>query len=362
MTNFEPQPLRILFIAPTGSGASATNVIGGNRVSTEDALRELGQRGFELDVLDTSGNVTLMPPWQLRLFRLARYIRVMYGLARKARRSHLVFLFIAPSSAAVLALSVWLLCKIARRPMVLRLSGADFSLVYHNYSALTRRLAQRTWMRADLITVETQQLCHDFAGRGNFRWFPTTRDVQPPTSAHRVRPDRLIFVSRLEMDKGFAEALEACRALPQNCHLKVFGPRLTHTNMSLFDGHPRASYGGVLEPEDVPRVLAEHDLLLFPSYYEMEGYPGVVIEAFQCGLPVIAASWRSVPDLVIHEENGLLVEPRSAEALRSAIERLLADTDLFQSLCAGALRQGERFRSVNWYDRMADDLRELCRP
>ena len=108
-------------------------------------------------------------------------------------------------------------------------------------------------------------------------------------------------------------------------------------------------------------MLCEHDLLLFPSYYSMEGYPGVILEAFQCGLPVVAARWRSVPEIVEHEENGLLVEPRSAAAVRSAIERLLADPDLYRRLCKGAERRGEYFRSAVWHDRMAADLRGLCR-
>ena len=120
----------------------------------------------------------------------------------------------------------------------------------------------------------------------------------------------------------------------------VFGPGMSDTDWALFEGHPKATYRGVLAPEEVPRVLSEHDLLLFPSYYPGEGHPGVILEAFQCGLPVIAAKWRAVPELVEHEENGLLVEPRSAGEVRSAIARLLGDPDLYRRLCEGAARPG----------------------
>ena len=362
MTNPEAQPPRILLIGPIGSGASATNVVGGNRLLTTELLRELHQRGFELEVLDTSGRVTRLPAWQIQAFRMVRFLRVLWGIAKKIRSAQLVYLVISARSAIVLASSVWLFCKIARRPLVLRLSGADIGLVYRSYNALARRLAQRAWMRASLVYVETKGVYRDFDHLDNFRWFPNTRDITAPATSPRKLPCNLVFLSRLHMSKGLGEALEACRALPEGCHLRVYGPPMSDTDLSLFEGHPGASYGGVLPLEDVPHLLAEHDLLLSPSYYEMEGYPGVVIEAFQCGLPVIAATWRNVPELVIHEENGLLVEPRSAKSLRAAIERLLTDPALFQSLRQGALRQGERFRSANWYDRMADDLRECCRP
>ena len=126
-------------------------------------------------------------------------------------------------------------------------------------------------------------------------------------------------------------------------------------------GHPRATYGGVRDPVGIPRVLVEHDLLLYPSYFRTEGYPGAILEAFQCGLPVVAAEVGGVSELVEHEKSGLLVEPRSAAEVESAIKRLLDDPDLYRRLCEGARRRGDHFRSADWYDRMAAELVGLCR-
>ena len=350
---------KILLIAPLGSGSSATNVIGGNRLLAAESVRELGRRGFEMEVLDTSGRVSNLARWKIQVIRLARFLRVIWGVVTKVRHAQAVFLVIAPHSALVLASSVWAICRMARRPLVLRLSGGDLSLVYHGYGAAARWLADRAWMRCSLVYVETRQLRRDFDHLPNFRWFPNTRNVRAPAVAGRGEIKKLIFAARLHMDKGLAEALDACRHLPEQCRLQVFGPGMSDTDWSLFEAHPRAAYGGVLEPEDMPRVLSEHDLLLFPSYYAMEGYPGVILEAFQCGLPVIAARWRAVPELVRHEENGLLVAPRSAGEVQSAIERLLDDPDLYRRLSQGAERRGEDFRSAKWHDRMAVDLRGL---
>lgn len=180
-----------------------------------------------------------------------------------------------------------------------------------------------------------------------------------PDRIRRNKVNRLIFFAQLHMDKGLAEALEACRHLPDDCHLEVFGPRMSDTDFSGFDGHPRASYGGVLKPAEIPQILSKYDLLLFPSYCRREGYPGSILEAFQCGLPVVAARWGGVPELVGHEESGLLVEPRSAVAIQAAITRLLEDPKLYQRLCEGAKRRGDCFRNPEWYERMAADLKGL---
>ncbi len=356
--NAAPKP-SILLIAPLAGGQSATNITGGNKVMASEQIRELGARGFSLDAVDASGDVTNLSPWKIRVARLKRFLRVAWGATRKLRNSDIVFLIISPRAALLLASFFWVICTITRTPLVVRISAGNLRMDYLAYGPLARWLADRTYMRSSLVYVETQELYRDFNSPDNFRWFPNTRDIEAPATVRRNSVKKLIFLARLHMDKGLAEALSACRQLPETCHLNVFGPGTSDTDFSLFDGHPNATYGGVLDPAEVPRVLSEHDLLLFPSYMGREGYPGSILEAFQCGLPVVAARWGGVAELVEHEESGLLVEPRSATALKAAIERLREDPDLYQRLCEGAERRGEYFRSVNWYDRVASDLHSL---
>ena len=134
---------------------------------------------------------------------------------------------------------------------------------------------------------------------------------------------------------------------------------MKNIDLALFEGYTRASYGGVLSPSEIPAVVVAHDVLLLPSYFTSEGYPGVILEAMQCGRPVISTWWRSIPEVVEHEKSGLLVAPRSVEALKAAILRLIEDPALYRKLCQGAKIRGEFFRSTPWYDRMANDLLRL---
>lgn len=57
----------------------------------------------------------------------------------------------------------------------------------------------------------------------------------------------------------------------------------------------------------------------------MEGFGISVIEAALCGRPVIASNLQGLKDAIIHNENGLLVEPGKPEAFRKAITDLLSD-------------------------------------
>ena len=348
-------------VLAVGPLPTAGHAIGGSRTLFAETVRQLAMRGFHMDVLNTSRPRSGLAPWRMHAAGAVVLARVMWGVLRRVRRSRLVFLNMSSSSAIGVASALWLICKAARRPLALRFFGGILPELYQKYGYAARWLADRTFLRSPLVYMETHYLLRAFGNPSNFRWLPNTRDIAAPPRAPRARVRKLVFAAQLWMDKGLAEALEACRALPEDCRLNVFGPVMRDTDLSLFEGHPRAAYEGVLEPGEMPRVLGEHDLLLFPSYRMHETYPGIIIEASQCGLPVIAARWGDVPEIVRHEQDGLLVEPRSAADLRAAIERLLDDPVLYRRLCEGAARRGEYFRSAVWYDRVALDLRGLCR-
>jgi glycosyltransferase involved in cell wall biosynthesis len=167
-----------------------------------------------------------------------------------------------------------------------------------------------------------------------------------------------LLLSQLKPDKGIAEALAASDKLPDGASLTIHGPSIP--GVTFRGDHPRARIAGPLRRADVAEVIAAHDALVFPSWYEGEGMPGSVIEAMQSGLPVIATRWRSLPELVQHERNGLLVPPRDVDALADAMLRLTRDSELYASLAHEALRTGERFRAAAWHEQLESCLETLA--
>ena len=333
--------VRLLLLGPLpAKSPSLVEPIGGARVTFTEAVRELGRRGFDLDVIDTARPRPNLPLWkilgyELLTFRAGGPDNPAEGPARRPGIPAHVGLFRAVGGVRHLGA----VQGAAPPPGAAVLRGQPL-LHLPSYGPARRWLLDRTCLRAPLVYEERRTL-RAFSRRDNFRWLANTRDLVPAeTGQDRDRVRRLIFKGQLRQEKGLAEALEACRSLPGDCHLRVFGPRMPNTDFSLFDSHPRASYGGVLTPEEVPRVLAEHDLLLFLSYMGSEGTPGVIIEAFQCGVPVVATAIGGIPEQVEHEKSGLLVAPRSVPELKAAIERLIDDPALYRRLCAGARAAG----------------------
>ncbi|MEO6711179.1 MAG: glycosyltransferase, partial [Planctomycetota bacterium] len=206
-------------------------------------------------------------------------------------------------------------------------------------------LAMRMLVHADLVLLQTRSLCLHFSRVARVDWLPTTRTPQTATRRRDKPARKFLFVSQLRPQKGFAEALEAIEQLPAACSLTLIGPAMPDTDLARLENHPRAKWLGAVDREGVARALSEHDAFVFPSYYDGEGLPGAVIEALQAGLPVVAADWRSIRDLVAHGENGLLVPIRDAAALAAAMQRLASDAALVRKLSRGASVSGRAFEA-----------------
>ncbi len=102
---------------------------------------------------------------------------------------------------------------------------------------------------------------------------------------------------------------------------------------------------------DVPEVLSASDLFVFPSLYE--GLGGALIEALALELPVVASDLPALREVVREGENALVVPPRDAVALGSAITELLGDPDKLERF-GRASREifDEEFRAEDATERM----------
>jgi hypothetical protein len=137
------------------------------------------------------------------------------------------------------------------------------------------------------------------------------------------------FVGRLIQHKGIREMFEAwCEIarVRRNVCLLVVGEHDQANRSSIpLDGIP---HGVRLlgRRDDVREILAVTDVYVNPSY--REGLPRTNVEALAMGKPVITCDVPGSRDTVDDGVSGILVPPRNAALLRSAMERLISDPAL----------------------------------
>ncbi len=100
--------------------------------------------------------------------------------------------------------------------------------------------------------------------------------------------------------------------------------------------------------DNVGSFLSACDSFVLPS--RIEGMPIALLEAMSCGLPIVASTVGSIPDIVTHGRDALLVEPNNIDAVVDGLRLLLGDPELRRRLGDNARA---RYLSEYTADRMA---------
>lgn len=106
---------------------------------------------------------------------------------------------------------------------------------------------------------------------------------------------------------------------------------------------PNMRYCGILDSPHIIPTLQNYDALIFPSHYEGEGCPGILIEGMAAGIPIIASDWKYNSEFVINGENGYLCQPFKVDDYISAIIKLHKEPDTKMRMSLNAKKKSEEY-------------------
>jgi glycosyltransferase involved in cell wall biosynthesis len=228
---------------------------------------------------------------------------------RAARDADVVHAHWIPSGLAALATG---------RPFVLQVWGTDVALARR-----VPRLSRPLVRRARLVVAASSFLAGEARALGAraVRVVPNGVAV-PERVGEPAEPPHVLFVGRLSAEKGILEFLAATEGLP----------RVVVGDGPLRPRVPEAV--GFVPPSALGAYYERAAVVCVPS--RREGYGAVAREAMAYGRPVVASRVGGLADT-----GAVLVEAGDVAALRSAIERLLADAELRLRLGAAARERME---------------------
>lgn len=205
------------------------------------------------------------------------------------------------------------------------------------------------------IYVQSQRMKARLAelGLANAHYLPNFRDFEPvaPSTDEWAEPLALVFLSRVIPAKGVALCVEVVRKINAvagytRLTLDLWGPvpdqHQTWFRELLPNAEPAIHYRGILPPDQVIATLAGYDALIFPTWYDGEGFPGVVVDAYAAGIPVIASDWHDNCEVVNDGETGLIVRAHDEAHLHERLTWLLEHPlELMRMKAAAAARAGQ---------------------
>ena len=150
------------------------------------------------------------------------------------------------------------------------------------------------------------------------------------TEAPAEKPLTAGFVGALSQRKGARYLLAAMASLPKGAAKLIIYTRAAVDRGLIcgFEGVDVEIRGG-LSDAALAADMKQCDLIALPSI--AEGFGLVILEAMACGVPVLCTTSTGGADFIKHRQNGLLIEPGSAEAIHQELDWALTHRDeLFQ--------------------------------
>lgn len=197
----------------------------------------------------------------------------------------------------------------------------------------------------DYFLVEGKKMQKTFAEAGfnNTIYVPNFKciDYLPEKRRGNRNETRFVFLSRIIPEKGCNTIIEAVKRLNDRYSdrfiVDFYGPFEAEYESSFrkaISAVGNISYKGFIDLRNQKNYdkLAEYDVMLFPTYWHGEGFPGIIIDAFVSGLPVIATDWSLNADIIEDGRTGIILKENSVECLVQAMVDIIENPTMVESM------------------------------
>jgi glycosyltransferase involved in cell wall biosynthesis len=346
MDNAKERNIKVLVLGPTPPP------IGGCSVLVEQFINYLEKERVDYNCIDTSFKGKAAD-------KIYKFVCIIAKCIWNIRRAKSVTLHCSTKMVYTLGPIVLTFCKLSNSSLVIRKFGGSFHKTYEESSYIKKQIIYTVIQNADTLFCETIDMMRYFSDTksiNNVKWLPNSRkkygSVTTPKPGSKV-----VYVGQIKYEKGIIELVKAVTFASNNITVKFYGPvgkKIERDFLSRLEESESCWYEGIVNFHSVQSVLSDHDILALPSRWPHEGYPGVIIEAFMCGLPVVVSRAGAIPEIVT-EKNGCFVDSESPKEIANAIDSLVSDKMMYKSIRKNNLKVGCCFDSSMWSKALLDE-------
>jgi glycosyltransferase involved in cell wall biosynthesis len=330
---------KILFIGNVASNDSRS--IGGANTYTFEILDELKKQ----DDIDLTF-LRVRTRWY-KGGQLIDYLLFLCKAPRKITQHDVISIHATWDFHVTIGPLLVLFSKFKKKKVVYHFFGGNFHNLFKKFPKVLRWWLNKTILKSDYKLMETKRMISYFkdSKNKNFIWFPNTRKPVNTVITKNPFSKRFVFISRVTPSKGVDYFLETAKSLNKDYIMDIYGPLDTKAYDEDEFKNNNTPYKGVLNPSEVIDVLSSYDVLVLPTFYKGEGYPGIFIEAMSLGKPIICTKWNALDEIVIDDFNGKLIPIKSSKDLQSAIESF--NSENYSRYSQNALQQFDHFNINN---------------
>lgn len=333
---------KVIFIGGVGS---PDEYVGGELTKNKNLLDSMRKSGRKVYVVDTHDA-------RRKLWRL---IPIPFVLMLHPRTN----VVISTNLGNIYWLIKWFYYSKTKRKVSFIGTGGAFSrwILEGKFDAKYLQYLHKIIVQGQKMKDELEQ-----AGLTQGYLLPNSKIIEYLPDLTKTRPvsekTRFVFMSRMQEEKGIEMILECAKRLNK----KGYQDRFSVDYYGLFEDNsykekflhdlanvPNASFRGVLNlrSNEGYDELSAHDIMLFPSYWRGEGFPGIVIDALIAGLPIIISDWNFNADYVEEGKTGFVIKVKGTESLYQNMLDAIVNKDKYAAMSVNCQKQAAKYDTRN---------------
>jgi glycosyltransferase involved in cell wall biosynthesis len=278
----------------------------------------------------------------------APFIAIRIALSALASRPQLCFYFPSVKAPTIyLDLVLIFLMQVIVPDVVLYFHGKGYKKLTVNKNSYLKAITQKIFSNCTGAIVLGEALKDDVGWIfNNNRLFilPNCVEDMPPrvTSYRKFHPKKgpltILYLSNLIPTKGSFEFVQMAKRIikfQRNVKFLLAGATQSKSFTNEIKAYIKieklydfVQIVGPVYDSEKEKVLVESDIFVFPTYYELEAFPLVNIEAMRAGLPVVSSNEGSIPEAIIDGVNGFIVNPKNISEMSEKVLMLIRDDSL----------------------------------
>ena len=334
--------MKELRLGVIGRTAFGSDLCDGQTVKTQVLVEEL-KIAYPHSKIDIADTYDLMQK---------KRVRLLLNVFKCMVRDDVIFVLLSANGRRVLFPIIAGLNKVLKKTIIHDCIGGKIGQDAAENSELVKNMNSFS-----VNYVESHSLVEELkkAGVANAEYLPNFKRLSVLDESELKRNDsniRVCTFSRVCKAKGITDAAMAVSEINKKrgktvVHLDVYGP-IEQEYKEEFEKLLEASngdvvYKGIANPTESVDILKNYYLLLFPTVFEGEGFPGTLIDAFSSGVPIIATDWHLNSEIIQNGYTGWLYNPEKPEKLKELIEYLMDNPALVFEMRKHCLEEAKKY-------------------
>lgn len=296
------------------------------------------------------------------------FIRQLWNIRKKVKTFQPDLCYVTPNAKGGAFYKDFLIV------MMLKAMGQNVIIHYHNKGVSTRQdkfvdnILYRLFFKSLKVILLADTLYNDvckYVTRKNVYICPNGIPATIKLERKEYDGFNILFLSNMMREKGVWDLVDSCKILKDkglkfHCHFvgkwsdiseEAFNDKINTSGLQNYVNAYGAKYG-----EDKNEFFQIADVFAFPTFYNNECFPLVLLEAMEQGIPCISCNEGGISGIIDDGKTGFVIPKNRPEVLANKLEELIKNPDLCNEMGRAGRKKFEQEFTLNQFERRITEI------